>query len=173
MAVLKSNHSLSALSKQLWMSCLYYTTTPIIWFANLLSDLLFPIPHRTQLPRWNEVRSHRIDTYFFFNTPEIFHFSSFWMFPRTVTCRLVFMFVCNRRVRTQSQLSGVRPSAQRQGQVNAGYEPEGQTSKTDKFVTCWFLTNCHSFIIFCCSILSHNQLVTQWRSIYSLHRCGS
>ncbi|KAG7222766.1 hypothetical protein INR49_016085 [Caranx melampygus] len=33
-----------------------------------------------------------------------------------------------RRVRTQSQLSGTRPAAQRQGRMNAGYEPEGQTS---------------------------------------------
>ncbi|XP_040907764.1 immunoglobulin superfamily member 5 [Toxotes jaculatrix] len=33
-----------------------------------------------------------------------------------------------RRVRTQSQLSGVSAAGQRKGQVNAGYVPEGQTS---------------------------------------------
>ncbi|KAM9847016.1 immunoglobulin superfamily member 5 [Aulostomus maculatus] len=35
-----------------------------------------------------------------------------------------------RRVRTQSQLSGVSPVGMKQDQVNAGYVPEGQTSVT-------------------------------------------
>ncbi|XP_045896787.1 immunoglobulin superfamily member 5 [Micropterus dolomieu] len=34
----------------------------------------------------------------------------------------------SRRVRTQSQISGVNAAGQRQGQVNTGYVPEGQTS---------------------------------------------
>ncbi|XP_051257268.1 immunoglobulin superfamily member 5 isoform X2 [Dicentrarchus labrax] len=36
-----------------------------------------------------------------------------------------------RRVRTQSQISGVSAAGQRQGQVNTGYVPDGQTSVTD------------------------------------------
>ncbi|XP_078142542.1 immunoglobulin superfamily member 5 [Centroberyx gerrardi] len=35
-----------------------------------------------------------------------------------------------RRVRTQSQMSGVSPAGQRQGQVNLGYTTDGQTSVT-------------------------------------------
>ncbi|XP_038565583.1 immunoglobulin superfamily member 5 [Micropterus salmoides] len=34
----------------------------------------------------------------------------------------------SRRARTQSQISGVNAAGQRQGQVNTGYVPEGQTS---------------------------------------------
>lgn len=38
----------------------------------------------------------------------------------------VLVHVCSRRVRTQSEISG---AGQREGQVNTGYVPEGQTSK--------------------------------------------
>ncbi|KAI3373406.1 hypothetical protein L3Q82_022013 [Scortum barcoo] len=40
----------------------------------------------------------------------------------------------SKRVGTQSQISGASVAGQRKGQVNAGYLPEGQTSKSDKFM---------------------------------------
>uniref|UniRef100_A0A3Q2Y0Z9 Immunoglobulin superfamily, member 5a n=1 Tax=Hippocampus comes TaxID=109280 RepID=A0A3Q2Y0Z9_HIPCM len=40
-----------------------------------------------------------------------------------------------KRLRTQSQLSGLRPPGQKQGQVNAGYVTDGQKSKAGDYTT--------------------------------------
>lgn len=89
------------------------------------------------------------------------------------------MFVCSRRVRTQS----VNAAGHQQGQVNTGYVLEDQTSKTDK---CMYtkthqlymktLTIWHSITICYHAIPSFYLLVTSQVSLLSLlsvHRCRS
>lgn len=53
------------------------------------------------------------------------------MFLHTVRCFVFVLLVCSRRVRTQSELSGVNAAGEKQGQVNEGYVEEGQTGKAD------------------------------------------
>lgn len=53
------------------------------------------------------------------------------MFLYTVRCFVFVSLVCSRRVRTQSELSGVNAAGEKQGQVNEGYVTEGQTGKAD------------------------------------------
>lgn len=91
-----------------------------------------------------------------------------------------YISVFSKRVRTQSQLSEVGPAGLGQGQVNAGYVTDGQTSKTDGFMnqTLRFLLKPDRMPLFMLGYvlqlwftLWHNQIKAL--ALVSVHRCPS